>query len=76
MVVVPKDKPITTPEAFIVATVVLLLLHEPLGVASANVVVLFSHTLVAPVIGATINAVFTSTSAVTDVTHPLPSVTL
>jgi hypothetical protein len=50
MVVVPVAPPQTTPAAT-VAIAVLLLLHAPPGVASANVVQVPTHTLVLPVIG-------------------------
>lgn len=53
MVVTPFEMPVTIPDvAPIVATVVLLLVHVPPGVASVNAVVNPWHTVVTPVIGA------------------------
>jgi hypothetical protein len=52
MITVPAVTPVTTPDvAFIDAMDVLLLLHVPPVVASANVLVDPTHTLVVPVIG-------------------------
>lgn len=49
IVAVPADTPVTTPEASIEATTVLLLLHVPLPVTSLSVVVEPAHTLAVPV---------------------------
>ena len=72
MVEVPADTPVTTPELFIVATSVLLLLHEPPAVASLNVLVFQIQTLVIPVIGVTVGNGFTVTVAVALLVQPLP----
>jgi hypothetical protein len=53
MVVVPSTKPVTNPDALMVAFTVSLLLHTPPGVADANVVVVPLHTDKDPVMGAT-----------------------
>ena len=58
---VPAATPVTTPEAFTVAMPVLRLLHTPDGVASARAVVLFTHTLRAPVMGEDAGSGFTVT---------------
>ena len=50
MVVVPDVRPITIPEAFTVATTVLVLLHTPPLVASVKVVDELAHTLTVPMI--------------------------
>jgi len=47
---VPPSTPVTTPEPFIVATPVLLLVHVP-PPASLNAVVMPTHTLAVPPIG-------------------------
>lgn len=52
MVAVPLVTPVTTPAELMVATPVLLLLHEPPAVASAKVTVAPVHTLVVPVMAA------------------------
>ena len=60
---VPSAMPVTIPEPVpTVAIALLLLLHEPPGVISINVIVLPIHTLPGPVIGA--GTVFTVTVAV------------
>lgn len=53
MVAVPAVLPVTTPEVPTAATVLLLLLHVPQGVASVREVVAPTHALVVPVIAAT-----------------------
>jgi hypothetical protein len=50
---VPADNPVTTPEAFTVATLVLSLLHAPPVLVVASVVVAPEQMLIVPVIGAT-----------------------
>ena len=51
---VPADTPVTKPvTGSIVATDVLLLLHVPPGMALLRAVVLLTHTVTMPVIGAT-----------------------
>ena len=52
MVVVPAAIPVTTPDELMVATVLLLLLHVPPGVAIERVVVLPVQAVVMPVISA------------------------
>ena len=52
MVAVPAVPPVTTPPALIAATRLLLVLHAPPVVASANVTVNPWHTLSIPVIPA------------------------
>ena len=53
METVPASTPLTTPlDAFTVAFVTSLLLHTPLGVASASAVVAWAQTVVVPVIAA------------------------
>jgi hypothetical protein len=50
--VLGPDTPVTTPEAFTVATLVLALLHVPVPVASLSVVVKPTHVDAIPVIAA------------------------
>ncbi len=76
MVDVPPETPVATPDPFMVATAVLLLLHTPPGVTSAKAVVLLTHTLKVPVMGETTGNGFTVTSAVTKAVQPLPLVTV
>jgi hypothetical protein len=52
IVVVPSDRPATTPEAFTLPTVGVLLLQAPPVTVLANVVVRPWHTVPPPVIGA------------------------
>jgi hypothetical protein len=61
MITVPPLTPSTSPvEALILAVVGRLLFQIPPGVASDNVMVESSHTLVGPVIGAGIGLIVTT----------------
>lgn len=64
MVVVPAAIPVTVPVALTVAMAALLLVHVPPAVESLRVVVLPAHTVVAPVMAATVGAPLTVTVAV------------
>ena len=59
MFAVPAAIPDTNPVVVTVATAVLLLAHTPPAVVLANCVVLFTHTLLVPVIGLTAGNGFT-----------------
>jgi hypothetical protein len=71
IVAVPAATPVITPlEALTVAMPVLEELYVPPVVVEVNVVVEPIHTDAVPVSAATVGAVFTVTSLVTDVVHP------
>ena len=72
----PAATPLTTPEAFTVATAVFDEVQTPLAVALASAVVEPAHTSVVPVIAATCGIAFTVTVAVCVLTHPLAFVTV
>ena len=77
IVVVPEATPVTTPVlASTVATPVLLDVHTPPVVALLNAVVDPTHTSVVPLIAATTGIGLTVTVVVTELTHPLASVTV
>lgn len=70
IVVVPADKPVTKPVRDpILATVVLLLLHNPTGVASLNVVVPPVQSMVVPVIAAGFACTFITTVVIQPVAN-------
>ena len=76
MVEVPDETPVTTPEEFMVATAMLLLLQTPPDGLLDRVVVLPAQTLVVPVIGETTGKAFTVTVTADDVAiQPLALVT-
>ena len=76
MSAVPPVTPVTTPEAFTVAFV-LLLLHTPPEVAFANWVVVPILTVVFPLMADTIGLVLTVTAVIADVAlHNAPLVTV
>ena len=64
MVAVPAATPVTTPVEDTVATAGLDDVHAPPAVAEANCVVEPAHTVVAPVIAATVGFTFTVIVAV------------
>ncbi len=66
---VPTDKPRTVPDAFTDATVVLLLLQVPPGVASVSVADELTQIVVMPEMGATEVAAFTVNTLVA---YPVP----
>ena len=66
MVAVPAALPRTTPVELTEAIALLLLLQVPPDVASANVVVAPTQTVVVPVIGDTVAPVLTVTIAVAE----------
>jgi hypothetical protein len=73
MVVVPAPTPVTTPEALIVATDVLVLLQEPPAVASVKVMVLLTQTVLAPLIAAGVDGtVITVTVSVSEAVPQVP----
>ena len=75
MVVVPEVRPLTTPEALTVATIVLVLLHTPPGVASVNVVEELAHADAVPlIVPATGKGLTVTTLVAATVTLPLVTV--
>lgn len=76
IVALPSDTPLTTPPVPTVAIPVALLLHTPPLVALAKVVVVFAHSVLVPVIEATVGKAFTVTVVVALATHPLTLVTV
>ncbi len=73
----PDAIPLTTPVVDdTVATDVLPLVHTPPDVVLARVVIDASHTLIEPVIAATVGNGLTVTTAVIDVIQPAPLVTV
>ena len=73
----PTVTPVTAPDAFTVATALLLDDHVPPVVELANVVVEPVHTFDDPVIAATTGNALTVTGVATDVAeHPLAFVTV
>ena len=65
----PPDTPVTLPDASIVASEVVLLLQVPPAVASANEIVAPVHTLVGPVMAASVGDVFTVLQEAAHVEH-------
>jgi hypothetical protein len=76
MVAVPAATPVTTPEAFTVATAVLLEAQVPPAVTSASVVVDPAQTVVVPVIAATTGKALTVTVVEELAVQPEPLVTV
>jgi hypothetical protein len=76
MVAVPAATPVTTPEAFTVATAVLEEDQVPPVVTSARVVVDPAQTVVVPVIAAKTGSALTVTVAVELEVQPDPFVTV
>ncbi len=73
----PDAIPLTIPVAEdTVATDVLPLVHTPPVVVLARVVAEAAHTLIVPVIAATVGSGLTVTTAVTAVMQPAPLVTV
>ena len=72
----PAATPLTTPEAFTVATAVFDEVQTPLAVALASAVVEPAHTSVVPVIAATCGIALTTSAVDTDEVHPFAFVTV